>query len=128
MQNYYEALPMSRVAMDVAALRVEAVVQRYAMGNKHSLDGCPREMTLDAILLRRFVEIFGNASRFGLRERKVGASSGTAARLVERALACGLTVRAAFEEPEPCGRIKRRRIACLFERPSEAEAGKEESI
>ena len=34
-----------------------------------------------------------------------------------RGLARGHTVAVALEEPEPCGNVKRRRLAYIFERP-----------
>ena len=36
MPSYYEALPIYKVAMDVA-VRVDAVVQRFAKGHKYTL-------------------------------------------------------------------------------------------
>jgi hypothetical protein len=38
MPSYYEALPIYKVAMDVA-VRVDAVVQRFAKGHKYTLGG-----------------------------------------------------------------------------------------
>jgi hypothetical protein len=78
MPSYYEALPIYKVAMDVA-VRVDAVVQRFAKGHKHTLGSRLRETTLDV------------------------------------------------EEPKPCGNVKRRRLAYLFERPLDNEAQQEES-
>jgi len=50
MPSYYEALPIHKVAMDVAVL-VDAVVQRFGKGHKHTLGGRPRETTLDLVIL-----------------------------------------------------------------------------
>jgi hypothetical protein len=38
MPSYYEALPIYKASMDVA-VRVDAVVQRFAMGHKYTLGG-----------------------------------------------------------------------------------------
>ena len=69
MPSYYEASPICRAAMDVA-VRVDAVVQRFAKGHKYTLGS---------------------------------------------------------EEPEPCGNVKRRRLAYLFERPLARESERENS-
>jgi hypothetical protein len=50
MPSYYEALPISKVAMDVA-VRVDAVVQRFAKAHKYTLGGRLRETTLDVVML-----------------------------------------------------------------------------
>jgi hypothetical protein len=50
MPSYYEALPIYKVAMDVA-VRVDAVVQRFAKGHKYTLGGRLRETTLDVVML-----------------------------------------------------------------------------
>jgi hypothetical protein len=42
MPSYYEALPIYKVAMDVA-VGVDAVVQRFAKGHKYTLGGRLRE-------------------------------------------------------------------------------------
>jgi hypothetical protein len=84
MPSYYEALPIYKVAMDVA-LRVDAVVQRFGKGHGYTLGGRLRETTLDVVML--------------------------VARLIERGLAQGLTVGVALEEPEACGNVKGRRLA-----------------
>jgi hypothetical protein len=52
MPSYYEALPIYKVAMDVA-VRVDAVVQRFAKGHKYTLGGRLRETTLDVVMLLR---------------------------------------------------------------------------
>jgi len=50
MPSYYEALPIYKAAMDVA-VRVDAVVQRFAKGHKYTLGGRLRETTLDVVVL-----------------------------------------------------------------------------
>jgi hypothetical protein len=97
MPSYYEALPIYKVAMDVA-VRVDAVVQCFAKGHKYTLGGRLRETTLDVVML--------------------------IARLIERGLAQGWV---AIEEPEACGNVKRRCLACLFERPLARECEQEKS-
>jgi dTDP-D-glucose 4,6-dehydratase len=92
MPSYYEALPIYKVAMDVA-VRVDAVVQRFGKGHKYTLGGRLRETTLDIVML--------------------------IARLIERGLVQGLTVGVALEEPESCSNVKRRRLAHIFEREQE---------
>ena len=48
--SYYEALPIYRSAMDVAA-RVDRAVQRFAKGHKHTLGARLREATIDVVVL-----------------------------------------------------------------------------
>jgi hypothetical protein len=43
MPSYYEALPIYKVAMDVA-VRVDAVVQRFAKSHKYTLGGRLRRL------------------------------------------------------------------------------------
>jgi hypothetical protein len=50
MASYYEALPIYKAAMDVA-VRVDAVVQRFAKGHKYTLGGRLRETTVDVVVL-----------------------------------------------------------------------------
>jgi len=50
MSSYYEALPIYKAAMDVA-VRVDAVVQRFAKGHKYTLGGRLRQTTLDVVVL-----------------------------------------------------------------------------
>jgi hypothetical protein len=90
MPSYYEALPIYKVAMDVA-VRVDAVVQRFAKGRHPGWR--LRETTLDVVML--------------------------IARLIERWLAQGFSVEVALEELESCGNVKRRRLAHIFEREQE---------
>ena len=98
MPSYYEALPIYKVAMDVA-VRVDAVVQRFGKGHKYTLGGRLLKTTLDVVML--------------------------VVRLIQRGLAQGLTIEVALEAPEACGNVKRRRLAYLFERPLPRECEKE---
>jgi hypothetical protein len=50
MPSYYEALPIHKAAMDVA-VRVDAVVQRFAKSHKYTLGGRLRETALDVVVL-----------------------------------------------------------------------------
>jgi hypothetical protein len=50
MSSYYEALPIYKAAMDIA-VRVDAVVQRFAKGHKYTLGGRLRDTTLDVVVL-----------------------------------------------------------------------------
>ncbi len=50
MPSYYEALPIYKVAMDVA-VRVDAVAQSFTKGHKYTLGGRLRETTLDVVTL-----------------------------------------------------------------------------
>jgi hypothetical protein len=81
----------------------------------------------------RYVEVPGHGWRLGLRQRKVGRrwTAGApwymTARLIERGLAQGYTVGVALEYPEPCGNVKRRRLAYLFERPLAHESEQEKA-
>lgn len=50
MSSYYEALPIYKAAMDVA-VRVDAVVQRFAKGHKYTLGGRLRETAFDVVVL-----------------------------------------------------------------------------
>jgi hypothetical protein len=50
MPSYYEALPIYKVAMDVA-VRVDAAVRRFGKSHKYTLGGRLRETTLDVVML-----------------------------------------------------------------------------
>jgi len=49
MSSYYEALPIYKAAMDVAA-RIDSVVQRFGKAHKYTLGGRLRETSVDVIL------------------------------------------------------------------------------
>jgi hypothetical protein len=98
-------------------------------GVQAALRGRAQEEGRDVAVGRLVVQrVERQLQQLGLRQREVGrrwtagAPWVAAARLVERGLACGLTVGVALEEPEACGNVKRRRLAYIFERPSDAEA------
>ena len=50
MATYYAALPIYRAAMDVA-VRVDAAVQRFPKGHKHTLGARLRDTTTNVVLL-----------------------------------------------------------------------------
>jgi hypothetical protein len=92
MPSYYEALPIHKVAMDVAA-RVDAVVQRLGKGHHP-----------------------GWASA---RDDAGYHDAHRATHQIERGPAQGVTVAVAIEEPESCGNVKRRRLPYISEREQE---------
>ena len=80
MPSYYEALPIYKVAMDVA-VRVDAVVQRFAKGHKYTLGGRLRETTLDVVMLiARLIELnegsrSDSPSGWPLKSQRLAATS-----------------------------------------------------
>ena len=119
-----------RFALSRPAVSFRAQVTHLALGIRPEA-GNRRSVLL--VQVGRFVEVPWCAWRLGLRQRKVGrrrtagAPWCAAARLIERGLARGYTVAVALEEPEPCGNVKRRRLAYIFERPMARECEQEKS-
>ncbi|MBN2575723.1 MAG: hypothetical protein JXP73_14245 [Deltaproteobacteria bacterium] len=103
MSSYYEALPIYKVAMDVV-IRVDAVVQRFAKGLKHTLGSRLREITLDLVML------IARSNRRAERARQIP-------------LLCDLIqdLKLMLKLGKACGNVKRRRLTYVFERSQDTE-------
>jgi RNA-directed DNA polymerase len=115
-----------RFALIRPAISFRAQLARLALGIGMKEDN--RRFFL-LVQVGRFVEVAAHGWRLGLRQRRVGrrwtagAPWPATARLIQRGLSQGYAVAVALEDPEPCGNVKRRRLAYLFEPPG--ASGKE---
>jgi hypothetical protein len=127
MPSYYEAMPIYKAAMNVA-VRVDGAVRRFAKGHKYTLGARLRDTAVDVVVL---------IARCNRRVDRVRELPGLCDRIEELKLMINLGKEvkafASFNQfvevrdPEPCGNVKRRRLAYLFER-TEAGLSEQEKV